>query len=489
MNDMNAIEQWGIFEIALEGPQTGNPFHEVELKAIFAYHHRQIEVDGFYDGAGVYKIRFMPDSPGRWKYTTQSSCQALHGKQGEFTCIPVSQGNHGPVRVRNRYHFEYADGTPYFPFGTTCYAWIHQGDELEEQTLETLKQTSFNKIRMCVFPKHYIYNANEPVYYPFERSETGEHDFMRFNPEFFRHLEKRVAQLRDLGIEADIIIFHPYDRWGYASMDAEGDYRYVRYLISRLAAYRNVWWSMANEYDFMLSTKPMAQWDAYFRIVQEHDPYQHLRSIHNGEFEMNYDHTKPWITHVCVQHWDVKKVKEWRKKYRKPVINDECEYEGNIPLPWGSITAQELVHRFWIMVTNGGYAGHGETYLHPEDLLWWSKGGILRGESWQRIGFLQTIMKEGPDDGLEPMDASWEWTRVSGGMNGEYRIFYFGEHQPAAWSTGLPKGVEYTVEVIDTWNMTITLLEGTFKDAAEIPLPGKPYIALRIRPVKTSAKK
>ncbi len=237
---------------------------------------------------------------------------------------------------------------------------------------------------------------------------------MRFNPEFFRHLEKRVAQLRDLGIEADIIIFHPYDRWGYASMDAEGDYRYVRYLISRLAAYRNVWWSMANEYDFMLSTKPMAQWDAYFRIVQEHDPYQHLRSIHNGEFEMNYDHTKPWITHVCVQHWDVKKVKEWRKKYRKPVINDECEYEGNIPLPWGSITAQELVHRFWIMVTNGGYAGHGETYLHPEDLLWWSKGGILRGESWQRIGFLQTIMKEGPDDGLEPMDASWEWTAFPG---------------------------------------------------------------------------
>jgi hypothetical protein len=38
-----------------------------------------------------------------------------------------------------------------------------------------------------------------------------------------------------LGIEADIIIFHPYDRWGYASMDAEDDYRYVRYLISRLA--------------------------------------------------------------------------------------------------------------------------------------------------------------------------------------------------------------------------------------------------------------
>jgi hypothetical protein len=244
---------------------------------------------------------------------------------------------------------------------------------------------------------------------------------------------------------------------------------------------------MANEYDFMLSTKPMAQWDAYFRIVQEHDPYQHLRSIHNGEFEMNYDHTKPWITHVCVQHWDVKKVKEWRKKYRKPVINDECEYEGNIPLPWGSITAQELVHRFWIMVTNGDMPDTEK----PTCTLKIFCGGQRRHLTGRKLAadrFLQTIMKEGPDDGLEPMEASWEWTRVSGGMNGEYRVFYFGEHQPAAWSTGLPKGVEYTVEVIDTWNMTITPLEGTFKDAAEIPLPGKPYIAVRIRPEKHQQK-
>jgi hypothetical protein len=69
-------------------------------------------------------------------------------------------------------------------------------------------------------------------------------------------------------------------------------------------------------------------------------------------------------------------------------------------------------------------------------------------------------------------------------MNGNYRLFYFGEHQPAKWSTALPKGIEYLVEIIDTWNMTITPLEGTFKDVTEITLPGKPYMALRIRPVE-----
>jgi hypothetical protein len=78
--------------------------------------------------------------------------------------------------------------------------------------------------------------------------------------------------------------------------------------VARLAAYRNVWWSMANEYDFLLDVKPMSQWDHYFHILEEKDPYQHLRSNHNGDVTMNYDHTKPWITHVCIQNWDVKRV-------------------------------------------------------------------------------------------------------------------------------------------------------------------------------------
>ena len=50
----------------------------------------------------------------------------------------------------------------------------------------------------------------------------------------------------------------------------------------------------------------------------------------------------------------------------------------------------------------GGYAGHGETYIHPEDLLWWAKGGVLRGEAWQRIGFLRDLIEEDVRVGLTP---------------------------------------------------------------------------------------
>ena len=487
------IEQWDIFELTLQGSAEGNPFIDVELTAQFSYKHRTIEVEGFYDGDGVYKVRFMPDVPGPWRFRTRSNRDELSGAEGGFTCVPASPGNHGPVRVANTFHFAYADGTPYKQIGTTCYVWNHQGDELEEQTLETLRNSPFNKIRMCVFPKHYAFNENEPERYPFpclskgsskwtgswkvDVKEGWSFDFTRFEPEFFRHLELRVGQLRDLGIEADIILFHPYDRWGFATMDAETDDRYLRYVVARLAAYRNVWWSMANEFDFM-HTKSMADWDRFFRVVQESDPYQHLRSIHNGH--VMYDHSKPWVTHQSIQRHDLSQVKVWREQHRKPVVVDECCYEGNIWQFWGNISAQELVHRFWLGTANGGYVGHGETYEHPEDILWWAKGGVLHGESAPRLAFLRRILEEGPAEGLEPAEDVARWLPVAGKPH-EYYLAYFGVHQPAQVTFTLPEGERYSAEIIDTWGMTATPVAEPVVGGVPLRLPGKPYHAVVLR--------
>ena len=107
----------------------------------------------------------------------------------------------------------------------------------------------------------------------------------------------------------------------------------------------------------------MADWDRFFRIVQESDPHQHLRSIHNCRGF--YDHGKPWVTHQSIQHDRPERTEEWRQLYGKPVVIDECKYEGDIPYRWGNIPAQELVRKFWEATVRGGYCGHGETYLHP----------------------------------------------------------------------------------------------------------------------------
>lgn len=114
------------------------------------------------------------------------------------------------------------------------------------------------------------------------RSAKGEPlkdwDFTRFNPEFWKHFEQRVQDLLNLGIEADIILFHTYDRWDFENMDAESDDRYIRYAVARLAAFRNVWWSLANEFDIM-PAKQESDWDRFFqtqRATRQRHPSQSM---------------------------------------------------------------------------------------------------------------------------------------------------------------------------------------------------------------------
>jgi hypothetical protein len=496
------VEQWGVYELALSGPTNGNPFLDVRFAARFSQDNISLEAAGFYDGEGVYRVRFMPPIPGVWRYITSSSARELDGRRGELRATKPSLQNHGPVRVTNTFHFAYADGRPYKQVGTTCYAWVHQDEALQEQTLKTLAGSPFSKIRFCVFPKRYDWNTNEPPLYPFAGTPPRDWDKTRFNPRFFQHLEKQVAALRDLGIEADIILFHPYDRghWGFDRMTAAEDDRYLRYVVSRLAAYRNVWWSLANEYDFM-KEKRESDWDRFFQIVQAEDPYGHLRSIHNGT--LLYNHTLPWVTHASIQNGsaveDAGRAVLYRDAYRKPIVFDEVKYEGNIPRRWGDLSAEELVFRFWQGAVAGTYVGHGETYLDPHDVLWWSKGGVLHGQSPARLAFLRQVLEDSPAEGIEPID-KWQNPQL-GGKAGRYYLLYFGKDQPGFWTLELPKagveaGMKFKVEILDTWNMTVTQVPGAFTirkktdysfgdtDNRPSALPGRPYVALRIRRIE-----
>jgi hypothetical protein len=473
-----SIEQWDIYELTLTGPSEGNPFLDVVLGADFTNGARTVAVTGFYDGDGSYRIRFMPDTQGKWSYVTRSDAPVLDGQSGTFTCIAPSTGNHGPVRVRNTYYLAYEDGTPYFQIGTTCYAWAHQGDTMEEQTLETLKSSPFNKLRMCVFPKDYSYNKNEPEYYPFEGTPLKDWDFDRFNPEFFRHFEQRVADLRDLGIEADIILLHPYDRWGFDEMDDEIDDRYLKYVVARLSAYRNVWWSMANEYDFM-GDKSMDDWDRFFQIVRDNDPYGHLRGIHNGG--RWYDHTKPWVTHASIQASTLLPGIDWREQFNKPVINDECRYEGDVPQGWGNLTAAQLVNHFWLGTISGVYVGHGETYKHPDDILWWSKGSVLHGESPERIAWLKRFMADLPPfETLIPEKLSP--AVVSLKKPGELHLVYFTNTESV--EIDLPGETPWKVDEIDTWNMREVPV-GTAPSGKSILSPPRANYVLRLIPYRS----
>ena len=520
MNPEGRASLWSTYEIALEGPSGGNPYLEVDLEVTFSNGGREVRATGFYDGDGVYRARPLADAEGEWSWQTASNVPALDGIKGSVDVGPARAGDHGPVRA-DGLHFRYADGTRYINVGTTAYVWNLQGDAVEEQTLASLADAPFTKIRMCVFPKHYRYNKNEPDRYPFEMLKQGTStwpasieasgwafDCDRPNPAYFRHLEKRINDLAKIGVEADLIVLHPYDRWGFSRMTPEQDDRYLRYLVARLAAFPNVWWSMANEYDFM-ANKSLDDWNRMIDVVADTDPHGHLLSVHNGFRPFDYAHPK--LTHVSIQRPYTERAILWREEFGKPVSIDECCYEGDIAENWGNISGQELVHRFWMGTVNGGYVTHGETYYNDSETLWWAKGGTLTGESVARIAFLRRILEEGPDEGLDPVlntgfhrllqkgldditlpeligalpgEEGWTPARFqhpTAGQPHRYYLSYLGLNQAREVTVAVPPDERYSATLIDTWEMTETKLADSVERGDVLVFPPKSYQALLLR--------
>lgn len=516
---------WAPLELSLSGPAEGNPYLEVTLSATFSNGDLTLVIPGFYDGDGTYRIRFLPTREGHWQYRTASNANEMHDLAGVLTVGLARAGDHGPVRVAEKFHFRYADGSRYLNIGTTAYAWNVQGDAMEEKTLATLKRAPFTKIRMCVFPKHYRYNQNEPDRYPFALLKQGESkwpvtvedsgwqfDFDLPNPAYFRHLEMRIRQLGEIGVEADLILLHPYDRWGFSRMSAEQDDRYLRYIVARLAGLPNVWWSMANEYDFM-ENKSLADWNRMIDVVADTDPYGHLLSIHNAFPLFDWHHPK--ITHVSIQRPETEHSLLWRERYGKPVSVDECCYEGDIAEQWGNISGRDMIHKFWLGVVNGGHITHGETYYNDEEVLWWAKGGELTGDSVSRIAFLRDVLEEAPGV-LEPMldnrnhrimkfgadnvtgpemskpaagEETWSKVRfpypiASNPHN--YYVAYLGHRQPREIVVPTPPDEHYSAAVLDTWEMTETPVADRVTRGDLIYVEPKPNLALVLRRVAST---
>lgn len=506
------MRQYETFELTFCGPELTDSWTQANILAEFSHDGLKKTVPGFYDGDGIFKVRFLPDEAGEYTWRVTG---AVSGEGREMCERAVT---HGPVKTRGK-GFAYADGTAFHPFGTTVYALAHQPKELIEQTMETLAAAPFNKVRMCVFPKDYDFNKNEPDFYAFEKTADGSWDVNRPCFAFWDALEGHINRLGSMGIQVDLILFHPYDRWGFDGMGHHCDLVYLDYLLRRLSAIPNIWWSLANEYELTRRTKE--EWCGIERFVAEHDPYGHLLSCHNI-FNI-WDANRPLITHASIQAKDLSQFNNWQNKFSgKPIIVDECAYEGNIEPFWGSITGTEMMRRFWRCVSQGAYCTHGETFYSDDEILWWAKGGVLHGASPERIAFCRRIIEslpgqlEGepsflqrlmpmlemdkahrsenmsrmPDQILRLVSAFIESTDAEFYANSEIGWYghigtdvylRFHDTRPIARDTvDLPENKKYTVRVLDTWNMTDEIVATGVSGTYTVKLPGRVNMAVLI---------
>jgi hypothetical protein len=123
-------------------------------------------------------------------------------------------------------------------------------------------------------------------------------------------------------------------------------------------------------------------------------------------------------------------------------------------------------------------------------VLWWSHGGYLHGDSPNRISFLHKILTEIPEGfGLRVVPKYWD--SVVGTADSDqskdkevenYYLFYFSFLCPLYRDLYFDDVTEFRVDLIDTWNMTISP-QGVFQGHFRIITGGRPYMAIRVQKI------
>jgi hypothetical protein len=411
------VERWGIFEETVEGSPVAVEFRHAGGDTAY--------VESFAGADGRQVLRFMPDLEGEWRYE-------LAGQAAGFTCTPASQHNHGPVR-RVGEQLRWADGSAYNPLTTT---WIDRPDAADRWTeaCRAIAASPFDRVRIQARP--------------------GE----------LAKLDQRVRDLLAARAGAEVVIF---------GADGNGpdlaDDQYVRELVLRLAAYRNVTWCVGSQSG--------RDWRPVAELVAEYDSGRHLIAVHAAPADI--DPGPPWFTHLSVPLENLRGVSALRRNYRKPIHVGDCGFEGNAAEPAASLTGPELLTRIWEGTIRGAHVAHGEWYVDAEGGPWSGGGPRPTGAVAQRLRLLRRVLDELPAE-AEPIEDYRDAPTLA--VPGSYYLQYLGEHRFPERTFTVPAGV-YQVEVLDAWNQTVRRYTEEVADTLTVRLPGTQYQAVQIRRV------
>ena len=361
-------------------------------------------VAGFWDGDRSFKVRFTPTVEGTWTYQTSSSNAGLDGKTGKLACIAPRAQRRGFLRTdaKHPYSFVWDDGSRYFMWGQTYYDVVISAlanDNWKESVDKSLAY-GMNKVRMHVYAQTFYRPGAEFSGYPDAQPYIGtstDPDRDQLNIRYWRKLDEMVEYMDSKGMIADLIITNPYWKNRMYGTDEQND-RFVKYVVSRYAAYTNVIWCVANEWNTSARyggsyPQDHNDFDRMGAVVSANDPGkakgEFLRplSIHNVSPSIGFEFfDSKWPTYVANQYHNSRAVStpngdEWGNRgithnaklarslgRHMPLANDEYGYLGQThpPLAVGvTMTRTMLRGAIWGIAVAGGYGSSGDMRLHP----------------------------------------------------------------------------------------------------------------------------
>jgi hypothetical protein len=401
------VEAYDFVEVTanVERPDASNPFTDVTLRGTFgrASGNEHQEVVGFCDSAdgSVFRIRFMPSSPGDYSYS-------LTYRQGSFETTQAggfraADGHRrGPVRVDPKYpwHFIWeGTGEHYFFSGTTAYFLLGWNDErIIQYSVERLHRLKVNRLRVTIagrenvlFGEPVMNGGNFTTYltpWPAQQADDMYHpgfDYTRFNLEYWRKFEHAVRFARDRDMIISLVL-DMNDNKVHPPAASEDEYRFIRYAIARLGAFSNITWDLGDDLERYRSDEWTHETGT---LIKKCDPYKHLATSHPVE-DVHQDRTSDWFDFTSFQEWSrnqhayILKQRQAQEKTGRiiPQTNEEYGYEDHYPM-WapglGSESAEVLRRTAWDIYMAGGYQTAGESARRGTNIWPDTGGGWLNG--------------------------------------------------------------------------------------------------------------
>ena len=328
------IGQWDRFEASIKNAKDYlDPNRDVSLDVTYERPDgRKVKFWGFYDGGRTWKIRFMPDRLGTWKYRAVFS-DGSRETEGTFECIRSDIPGMISVEQTNPIWFGYKGG------GHVLVRSFHVGDRFFAENWPVSKRRVF----LDWFQKQ-GYNMVSIASHYLNRDAKGRGrgwrtpDLWPLNAAEYKKME---AILDDLA--ARKIMVYPFAGFFGQSSDFPTEHpeqiRYIKYTLARLGPYWNVLLNIAGP-------EPMIKADAFQNAmtaadinrlgseIKELDIFGHLVSIHNPSGDDPFK-DEDWLSFVTLQGWKgtdfsgINKALLKNHHRAKPLYAQEVFWPGN----------------------------------------------------------------------------------------------------------------------------------------------------------------
>lgn len=270
------IGKWKRFEITYDNNSfDGNPF-DLEFYGVFRHADsgRTLKQLGFYAGENQWKIYFMPDDLGEWRFTTHSTDPDLDGQIGSFSCS--ESGLPGKLTpAGNRWKL--------VDLGKTVFPIMIPSRKYLKSTRTKAGISDFidwadEVVGARIIGTTLVYFHHEQDEKPYVEGEEG----ILFNIPMWDRLNSHYDYLRDKGMGHYIMMYSDDSeaptKNGVAPQ-SQAELRLFRYIVARFSCYPIVLWDTGIDIGETRSDSWIEWFTDWFT---DNDPWQHPVSSRTG---------------------------------------------------------------------------------------------------------------------------------------------------------------------------------------------------------------